>query len=333
MICSDFYLLLKPSLPGSALDTALTQDNYDIKGRVTTDAFGCMPFEFGRVGGVCRSCQAQDDGLLVAVDGGKLLPGKIFAELTVRIPNNDYPDGFQDVISTIDTGQTLTPDTGTGMVRAYVLCSPPTAQPQPAALKGSGIHQIYAYVEGGKLKVTGHAELLKAGYVPYIFRRTHKRNKFTNRRTHEIIEKKKYSLPRKGWNLFGHQHLVRIVDGTVQFMNVVKHAEEDGYTMQFSEEAEEFVTVHEDEDGFHSVAWGRSKISLHKREYIPEEECWGDVDTKRRVRLRFAIAFGLPYRQNNTRITPANMVTNLAEFSVVFTPNGINGQEYWTFSR
>ena len=111
MMLSDFSVLLRPAGGGSALAVAMER-GYDFRGRVSTSALCSVPYNFARVGGVCERCRVTSEGVLVSVDGHGLRPGQVYAELTVRVPDADYVDGYRDISTTIYTGQTLRADMG-----------------------------------------------------------------------------------------------------------------------------------------------------------------------------------------------------------------------------
>jgi len=174
-------------------------------------------------------------------------------------------------------------------------------------------------VEDGLVRVRGIADLITAGCVPYIFRHTRKRNQYHEKQRTEADRTKKYCSKRKGWNLWGSRHAVRIVDGIVEFSlnnksELIKEA------LGFARTPTALVHVHKNKAGLSSIGWGRSTILLHDPK---------DANKPRMIRLRFAIAFGQPYGPGRVRVTPDLMATELVEFSVVYNAP----KKTWHFSR
>lgn len=174
-------------------------------------------------------------------------------------------------------------------------------------------------VEDGLVRVRGIADLITAGCVPYIFRHTRKRNQYHEKQRTEADRTKKYCSKRKGWNLWGSRHAVRIVDGIVEFSlnnksELIKEA------LGFARTPTALVHVHKNKAGLNSIGWGRSTILLHDPK---------DANKPRMIRLRFAIAFGQPMGPGRVRVTPDSMATELVEFSVVYNAP----KKTWHFSR
>lgn len=78
--------------------------------------------------------------------------------------------------------------------------------------------QISVAVVGSTLKIYGAQQLIADGYVPYLFRHTRKCNQWGDKL---VIEAggatKKYCDKRKGWNLYGSVHSVKISGSTLSF--------------------------------------------------------------------------------------------------------------------
>lgn len=160
--------------------------------------------------------------------------------------------------------------------------------------------------EGGFLKLYGHEKFVSAGYVPYLFRLTKKRNRFAHRFV--TGSSKQYCKVRKGWNVYGSRHAVKILSDSTLAVCTDKHEMTIPKT-SFSNEAKNFVYQYTNVNGTPCVGWGKSIIRL--------------VDNKntkkhRMLRLRFAVAFGRGTSPACWRITPADMVTPLMEFSLVY---------------
>lgn len=174
-------------------------------------------------------------------------------------------------------------------------------------------------VEDGLVRVRGIADLITAGCVPYIFRHTRKRNQYHEKQRTEADRTKKYCSKRKGWNLWGSRHAVRIVDGIVEF-SLNNKSELINEALGFARTPTALVHVHKNKAGLSSIGWGRSTILLHDPK---------DANKPRMIRLRFAIAFGQPYGPGRVRVTPDLMATELVEFSVVYNAP----KKTWHFSR
>lgn len=180
--------------------------------------------------------------------------------------------------------------------------------------------QITVQVSDGSLLLFGGSQLVADGYVPYLFRLTRKRNKWNDKVALEAgASRKKYCDKRKGWNLFGSVHTVKL-NGTVLTFTTSLHSfmskEASGYTSSPTA----LVRCFTNSRGEPCFAWGRSVVSL--------------LDPKnpkkhRMIRLRFAVGFAKKIYPGRTRITPANLVSSLAEFSVIYNPS----DKSWHFGR
>ena len=78
------------------------------------------------------------------------------------------------------------------------------------------VQTITVSTEDGVLRVSGHASLVEAGCVPYIFRLTRKRNQY-HHKIRPDGDTKKYCAKRKGWNLWGSRKSVKVDAGLVHF--------------------------------------------------------------------------------------------------------------------
>lgn len=180
--------------------------------------------------------------------------------------------------------------------------------------------QITVQVSDGSLLLFGGSQLVADGYVPYLFRQTRKRNRWYDRYAIGAgAPMKKYCDKRKGWNLFGSVHTVKL-NGTVLMFTTSLHSfmskEASGYTSSPTA----LVRCFTNSRGEPCFAWGRSVVSL--------------LDPKnpkkhRMIRLRFAVGFAKKIFPGRTRITPANLVSSLAEFSVIYNPT----DKSWHFGR
>lgn len=174
---------------------------------------------------------------------------------------------------------------------------------ETVALMGKA--QIACEVVGSQLQVYGAAALIKAGYVPYLFRHTRRRNRHRNSSDPTIT----HSLPTKGWHLYGSRHSVRVVGTRVEFStNTSKdlHNKATAYSPYCSA----LVKLHRRDDGTLSLPWGRSMIRLYDR-FAKHE---------RMLRLPFAIGFAKPIDHGTQKVNVLNLVSNLAEFTLVYNP-------------
>lgn len=181
--------------------------------------------------------------------------------------------------------------------------------------------QIACQVVEGKLHVLGAHPLVKAGYVPYLFRWTRKRNQFKDRfASAEERARKKYCPKTKGWHVYGSCHAVSLSGTEILFSTNHRsslHCEASGYTS----DPAALVSRHTGTDGIASVGWGRSIIRL--RDYRSKEK------RDRMVRLRFAVGFAKKILPGKIAVTPANLVSSLAEFSLIYNP----ASKLWVLSK
>lgn len=187
---------------------------------------------------------------------------------------------------------------------------------------GNGVivnSQISCVVRDGELHVLGAANLIANGYVPYIFRLVRKRNQFEDKDVPKE-ERKPYGPAYKGWGVMGSIYTVRVSGTKVEISkNGRSHmcvAAYDGY----SPDPYYFVSHNTDEQGRPTVGYGRSSISLLDPKDAKQKK-------ERMIRLRFAIGFAKPIYPGRAKITPANLASSLAEFSLIY--NTANGQWYF----
>ena len=72
----------------------------------------------------------------------------------------------------------------------------------------------------------------------------------------------------------------------------------------------DLIRIHVDKQGHKRIAWGRSMICLYDKRAKQE----------RMVRLRFAVGFAKKVYHGKAIVNVLNLVSNLAEFSVVYDP-------------
>ncbi len=172
--------------------------------------------------------------------------------------------------------------------------------------------QISCTVINGYLHVLGAANLISNGYVPYLFRNVRKRNPFDDKdASPEELAQKDYGPATKGWGVFGSIYTTK-VNGTRVEISKNGHSHMCvKAVVGYSPNPDYFVSHYVSESGEPRVGYGRSSISLLDR---------GDKKGKqhRMIRLRFAIGFAKPIYPGRAKITPANLASNLAEFSLIY---------------
>ena len=171
--------------------------------------------------------------------------------------------------------------------------------------------QISCLVVDGMLKIKGASKLVEAGYVPYLFRWTRKRNHYHDKYRPEDKIGKKYCAKTKGWHLYGSCHSVDLSINNILSFSTNSHFEQANEADGYSPLPDSLVRIHNRKDGRKSIGWGRSTIDLGTP---------GNPYKQRMVRLRFAVGFAKKIEPNKVPITPANLVSSLAEFSIVYNP-------------
>lgn len=182
--------------------------------------------------------------------------------------------------------------------------------------------QISCDVANGNLHIKGAAKLTSAGYVPYLFRLTRKRNQFHEKERNDSNRHKKYCPISKGWHLYGSCYAVKIERDTLLFSRNAR-AQLHRPSEDYSPQPQALVRVHTNSKGHKSIGWGRSTIVLNNLENAKNQK------KMRMIRLRFAVGFAKKMTPGKSAITPANLVSSLAEFSLVFDPN----TQQWSFSK
>lgn len=122
--------------------------------------------------------------------------------------------------------------------------------------------QISVLVVNGELKIFGAQQLMADGNVPYLFRLTRKRNQWDDKVAIEAgASRKKYCDKRKGWNLYGSVHTVKVNGSTLTFTtNGKSHLSEKA--LDYSSLPGTLVSHHTKKDGTPTFGWGRSVVSL-----------------------------------------------------------------------
>lgn len=182
--------------------------------------------------------------------------------------------------------------------------------------------QISVMVDNDKLRIYGAQQLIADGYVPYLFRHTRKRNQWEDKVALEAgADDKKYCSPRKGWNLYGSVHTLKL-NGTVIQITTNAHSLMSQEANGYSSSPEYFVkTFSRRSDQAPCFGWGRSVVSLLDPKSAKKKH--------RMIRLRFAIGFAKKILPGRSLITTANLVSSLAEFSLIYDPN----TKRWNFGK
>lgn len=165
-----------------------------------------------------------------------------------------------------------------------------------------------------ELHLTGAEPLVEAGYVPYIFRNSRKRNRYKNLPSGES------TAPNvKGWNLLGCDRALKLEGTKVLFLVAERKFWGAHSSMpigaSYSPLVTDLVEVKTDEEGAQYVSWGKRKVLLEDRR--------GTTGKNRMLRLPFAIGFAPPGLASTTEVIN-NLVTPLATFSVRVNSNGWN---------
>lgn len=181
--------------------------------------------------------------------------------------------------------------------------------------------QISCQVVNGTLHVLGAQPLVKAGYVPYLFRWTRKRNQFKDKyASAEDRANKKYCPKTKGWHVFGSCHMVKL-QGTEVLFSTNSHGFLHLPAGGYSSDPVCLVRTHIDANNDVSVGWGRSQVKMLDRK--------SKTKAHRMLRFRFAIGFAKKILPGKIAVTPANLVSALAEFSLVYNPT----KKSWHLSK
>lgn len=183
--------------------------------------------------------------------------------------------------------------------------------------------QICCQVVSGQLHILGATKLIAAGYVPYLFRLTRKRNQYHHRPQYRTTADtdKRYCSTTKGWHLYGSCHAVRM-NGNILTFSTNSRAFLHLPATAYSSQPQALVSNHTRKDGRLSFGWGRSCVLLN--------DARSSVRSKHRlVRLRFAVGFAKKMLPGKVQITPANLVSSMAEFSLIYDP----ATKIWNFGK
>lgn len=169
--------------------------------------------------------------------------------------------------------------------------------------------RIAVDIVDGKLHVYNASYYTKNGYYPFVFRFTSKRNRCTL----ENYPDKKRGAKNKGWHVIGGlpNNVKFDSNGCVMFRTSPLedwHMIENGVIISHSYEAKYVVGVKGTGEKMY-VPWGKKKVRVTSNH-----------GTYLMRRFRFAIGFAKSFNNVFATITPAHLVSNLAEFSVIFDP-------------
>lgn len=179
--------------------------------------------------------------------------------------------------------------------------------------------QISCQIIDGTLRLLGAQNLTAAGYVPYLFRRVRKRNPYRNKfATDEQRAAKSYCPVKKGWGLFGSIYTVRLNGTQVEF-STNPHNCLSTKAIGWSADPATLVSRYTDTHGNIRFGLGRSSVLLTDPK---------NPKKQRMIRLTFGIGFAKPIYPGTAAITPANLTSSLATFTIIYDP----GTERWTFS-
>lgn len=176
--------------------------------------------------------------------------------------------------------------------------------------------QISCQVVNSTLRILGAQKLVAAGYVPYLFRLTRKRNQYHHRADYrsESDKDKRYCPDTKGWHLYGSCHAVKIEGNTLKFSTNGRRLLHMPCEV-YSSSPMSLVHIHTNEAGFKLVGWGRSMVYLNDMRVANRKKKF------RMLRFRFAVGFAKKIEPGKSQITPANLVSSMAEFSLIFDTN------------
>ncbi len=180
---------------------------------------------------------------------------------------------------------------------------------------------IHIEVRNKVLHLSGYEQLIEQGYKPFLFRFCKKQNR------HRSTSPQFHQKPVKGWRLMGREDVINIDSyGNISFPEtphfdwhrLSQLEEEYGEPNTYSTDPANLINPHVDNDGNPVVSWGKTIVLTN------------DHKTKlpRMLRFRYAIAFAQADKLNEKTISPEQLKSTFAEFSVIHTPD-----DTWAFSR
>lgn len=190
---------------------------------------------------------------------------------------------------------------------------------------GNGViinSNISCVVVDGVLHVLGAQNLVANGYGPYLFRLVRKRNPFKDKfATPEQMASKRYCPATKGWGIFGSIYTVHL-SGTILSFSTNPHSFICCKANGYSTSPDVLVSHHVKENGDITFGWGRTSVNLTDKRSTKQPK-------QRMIRLRFGIGFAKPIYPGRAKITPANLASSLAEFSIIYNPS----TKSWHFGK
>ena len=185
---------------------------------------------------------------------------------------------------------------------------------------GKTYSPIQVKIIGGKPKLINYGDYKKDGMVLLLYRFCKKQNR--NRFAEENGEDPRNPVT-KGWNMMGRDNSVRLLktSSVLGFNNKahIKWHMNKVTDADFECDASLLVEPHDNGEG-DIVSWGKRKVRLDDAKGNP-----------RMLRFRFAVGYAKPFDTNTKTSDVYQLVSNLAEFSVVYA-RGTDGF-YWKFSR
>ena len=168
--------------------------------------------------------------------------------------------------------------------------------------------RIATSVINGKLQIYNYRYYIQNGYYAFVFRLTSKRNRCSL----QNFPEKRRGNKHKGWHVIGGlpNNVKFDSNGCVMFRtspledwhhlgnNLISHSYEAKYVVGVKGTGEKMY-----------VPWGKKKVRVTSNH-----------GTYLMRRFRFAIGFAKSFNNVFATITPAHLVSNLAEFSVIFDP-------------
>lgn len=175
-----------------------------------------------------------------------------------------------------------------------------------------GVHKGADY--GGVLRIYGHEKLVELGYVPVIFRRKKCERHYRKYDYSQTPAQKLYSVhnSKKGWICYGSPKSVKIESGVMMFTT------ENGYEMKdlpmenprYSQHPlGSLIRTYEDGAGKEFVLWSRR---------VPLKNNNGEY---RNLKFDFGLGFISKDKPYNEAITLSDLVSTLAEFTVIVQHN------------
>lgn len=298
-----------------------------------------VEFSDGRRSYVCAlkkgNAKVVDKKIICYLDRHMLGCGVITYKFVQTIPNVNYADGYQTIISPkslpVELWEKESDDDSNiqseivpnyAVYDAYMIAKQNgyegTAEKFYQGFNNNERGNIYLDInDSTKLRVLGAERYLNDEYVPFIFRKTRKANSYRVQENGELVRYQEKT--RKGWHPMGQIGQCAVDKNGV--VSVRKDVFQNGKSKEMSTRPEYFVkggwlvrgSVQEGGSNT-TVPYGRSKIELEKE--CVEDETTGMRRTKwRRVRLLYGIAFiKKKYVDKVTRLDLSRLATNIATF-------------------